>query len=145
MLCPARAGTGKSTLAQLIRAFDAKITLLSDDRVVVRRNGPIFDICGTPWRSAARAASPECAPLGAIVFMHHGSAPRLRRLDASEALRRILQCVALPYWDDRQMHIALGQLDALVSTVPAIECSYAVDVSSAAWILDVLSREADGR
>lgn len=144
VICPARAGTGKSTLAQLIRAFDAKIPLLSDDRVVVQRRANRFDICGTPWRSAARAASPECAPLGAIVFMRHGTAPRMQRVDPNDALRRILQCVALPYWDDRQMHIALGQLDALVSEVPAIECSYAVDVSSAAWILDVLSKEAEG-
>jgi hypothetical protein len=145
VICPARAGTGKSTLAQLIRAFDAKIPLLSDDRVVVRREALRFAICGTPWRSAARAASPECAPLGAIVFMEHGGrTPSMRRVDPNEALRRILQCVALPYWDDRQMHVALGQLDALVSQVPAIECSYAVDVGSAAWILEVLSGEADG-
>lgn len=144
VMCPARAGTGKRTLAQLIRAFDPKIPLLSDDRVVVQREGPGFVICGTPWCLAARAASPECAPLGAIMFMRHGTTPHLRRVDPGDALRRILQCIALPYWDDRQMHIALERLDTLMSEVPAIECSYAVDVSSAAWILDVLRGEAEG-
>lgn len=141
VVCPAPAGTGKSTLARLLRTFDPQISLFSDDRVVIRRERDRFDIYGTPWRSAARAADPGTAPLGAVVFIRHGGAPTFRRVDSKEAMRRILQCAALPYWDAAQMDTALGQLDALLSTIPAIECSYGLDAAVAGWMIDVLERE----
>ena len=145
VLCPARAGTGKSTLAGMIRSFDAKIPLLSDDRVIVREHDSTFDICGTPWFSAAKAASPECATLGAVVLMDRAEVPRVRPIEPVEAVRRILQCLALPWWDDRQMDVALGQLDTVTSRVPVLECAYPVDVGSAAWLMSVLSVETDER
>lgn len=141
VLCPAPAGTGKSTLARLIRTFDPQISLFSDDRIVIRRESDRFDIHGTPWRSAARAADPGAAPLGALVFIKHGGAPAFRRVDSKEAMRRILQCAALPYWDAAQLDTALRHMDALISTIPAIECSYGLDVGAAGWMIDMLEQE----
>ena len=144
VLAPGISGAGKSTLARML-ASDGAATVLSDDRVAMIGEPAGMRIWGTPWPSAANLADPADAPLRALVFVRHGGGPAVHRLRASEALRRVLRTLALPFWSHSLLERAFPLVDRLVSETPAFEYSYAPR-PGAGWSLarEIERRVAEG-
>lgn len=64
-------GAGKTTLAKLwVR--ERGVTILSDDRIILRKEGNRIWMHGTPWHGEAELASPSQALLKHIFFIRHG-------------------------------------------------------------------------
>jgi hypothetical protein len=65
-------GAGKSTTSRLWRQFCPEATVLSDDRLVLRRDSDSptgWTIHGTPWHGDAEEANPGQAPLTRILVL----------------------------------------------------------------------------
>jgi hypothetical protein len=143
VLAPGVSGAGKSTLARLL-AEDGAARVLSDDRLAVTAEERALRIWGTPWPSAANLADPGDAPLRALVFVHHGGSPRLTELRPTEALRRVLRALALPFWSQTLLERALPLVDRLVGDTPAFVSWSAPPPGAGAALVRELGRRVAG-
>ena len=67
-----QSGAGKSTMARLWQPQPG-IQILSDDRIVLRKEGKKLWMHGTPWHGEAGLSSAARAPLTRIYFLQHGA------------------------------------------------------------------------
>jgi len=126
LLCPGISGTGKSTIARLVAEHaPGRATVLSDDRVFVRREARGASAWGTPWHSSAETQDPSGGSLAAIILLARGPGATLRRLGAAEATPLLLRTLALPFWSDTHMSAALAFLADVLDHTPVHELRYA--------------------
>jgi hypothetical protein len=134
LLFPGESGAGKSTLTRLVHGRP-RVRLLSDDRIVVRHGRRGFRAYGTPWPGDALVAENTNMGLDALLFIRHGRQNRARALDGSEALRRLLPVVAVPWYDRESAEHLLAFCDSLCTAIPAYEFD-AVESEDAALFLE---------
>jgi hypothetical protein len=116
-------GAGKSTLSRLWAQKEG-IELLSDDRVVVRRQNGSFRLYGTPWHGDEAFAAPGGVELSRIYFIRHGQGNHIRKLSAAGAVREMLKCSFPPLWDAGGMAAALELFHGVATSVPCAELEF---------------------
>lgn len=121
-------GAGKSTFAELWR--QRQVTLLSDDRIIVRRPEGQFKMYGTPWHGEARFASPESAPLERLYFIEHASRNYVRALSPADAAARMLVRCFPPFYDGEGMAFILEFVSQIAGETPCSELGFAPDASA---------------
>jgi hypothetical protein len=113
-------GAGKSTLSRLWANVEGA-RILSDDRVIVRREAGGFRLYGSPWHGDAQFAAPGGVPLERMFFIRHGTENVRTPLRPSLSVRELLCCSFPPFWDAAGMQAALGLLVDLATAVPCEE------------------------
>ena len=121
-------GAGKSTLSRLW-AQQAGIEILSDDRVIVRRQSGSFYLYGTPWHGDEAFAAPGGVELSHIFFIRHGQGNHIRKLSAAGAVCEMLKCSFPPLWDAGGMAAALELFHSVATSVPCAELTFVPDAS----------------
>ena len=112
-----QSGDGKSTTARLWSRLDGA-SVLSDDRVVVRREADGLWAYGTPWHGDAGIARSARAPLAAVLVLARGERDAVRPLGPAEALSLLLARSFPPFHDAPAMTRTLAVLEAIVASVP---------------------------
>lgn len=130
-------GAGKSTLARLLESGRAG-TVLSDERMVLRRSRRGYDAYGTPWAGTEAIARNGKAPLAALVFLKHCSANTILPISPRDALDRLLPACSIPWYDQDLMPRILLFCKGLVAEVPALEFGFKPDPSAPAAFLKFL-------
>ena len=120
-------GAGKSTLAHLWH--EAGVTVLSDDRLIVRPNGGGFTIHGTPWHGEAGFSLPASAPLTRLYLIQHASHNYVKPLTPGEAAARLLVRCFPPFYHRDGMTFIVNLLARLVTEVPCCELGFVPDAS----------------
>ena len=116
-------GTGKSTIAELFAHRGA--TVLSDERVILRRQGQTFALYGTPWVGSGHYAENASTPITAVYSISHGREQhRLVPLGSSQAVTRVLQQAFLPHWDRPGLETTLEFLTSLTMQIPCRNLSF---------------------
>jgi hypothetical protein len=123
-----QSGAGKSTTARLWHA-ESGVSILSDDRVVVREIDRRLLAYGTPWHGDEPFASPGAARIARICFLRHGSSHRLDRLTKVEATARLFACSFVPVYDPNAIEFTLAFLARIAERVPCCELQFARDRS----------------
>ena len=122
-------GAGKSTLATLWEGQE-RVTLLSDDRVIIRKQNGRFWAYGTPWHGDARAASPEAVPLERVfLIQQHANENRAIPLGPLDATSRLLVRSFPTFWDPEGMAFTMRFLGELSQAVPCYELGFVPDES----------------
>jgi len=126
-------GAGKSTLA---RMWDQEngIDILSDDRVIVRKQGREFRIYGTPWHGEAAFGSPHEARLERIFFLKHGPENSVKDMKGLDPVSRLLTCSFPPLWDSQGMEFTLEFFSQLAAQVQCQELSFRPEKSALALV-----------
>ena len=119
-------GAGKSTLGRLW-AQEEGVTILSDDRAIVRKTGETFRVYGTPWHGEAAFSSPLGVKLERIFFLRHGEKNAVRAWMGTAAVSHLLTCSFLPHWDAGGMAFSLEFLAELAAAVPCQELTFTPD------------------
>jgi len=123
-----QSGAGKSTLARLwLNRPD--VTLLSDERVVLRTDADRIDAYGTPWHGDARLTSPQHGPLAAIFFLHHGPAHRVVACGTPLSAAKLFSCAFLPFHDIDAVDRTMAALERVTGEVPCRDLWFAPDRS----------------
>src|SRR4029453_9224119 len=91
-----QSGAGKSTLGRLWLDHPG-VTLLSDERVVLRTDRDRIAVYGTPWQGDAHFAAPLSGDLAAVFFLNQGPVPAVVPTGGSRAAARLLACSFLPF------------------------------------------------
>jgi hypothetical protein len=123
ILLAGRSGAGKSTLTRLLQAAGAH-ALLSDDRVIVRGDGPDWWAYGTPWPGDARVANNERAPLRALCFLQQSATDALVPVSPAEAVHRLLAVASIPWFDAAAFPQVLAACEQAVKAVPAFDLCF---------------------
>jgi hypothetical protein len=133
-------GTGKSTLSGF---FDTRgATVLSDERVIIRKSEDTFVVHGTPWVGSGAYAKNESGLLTELFCIGHGPQHQIERLSPSAVLARILPQCFLPHWDRTAMEFTLAFLSDLIAHVPCQRLAFAKHPDVVDYILNQLTRTA---
>jgi hypothetical protein len=128
-------GAGKSTLSRLWAQKEG-IEILSDDRVIVRRQNGSFYLYGTPWHGDEAFAAPGGVELSRIFFIRHGQRNDVRKLSAAGAVCEMLKCSFPPLWDAGGTAAALELFHAVAVSAPCAELAFVPDRTAVDFVLD---------
>jgi hypothetical protein len=131
-------GAGKSTTARLWEGRP-DISLLSDDRVILRKKDDGFWIYGTPWHGDADASSAEAAPLTHIFILEHSERNQARALTPVALAARLFVRSFPTFWERRGIEYTLKVLDDLSQTVPGHTLGFVPNSSVVDFILNFIS------
>jgi len=127
-------GAGKTTTANLWRK-QSGVTLLSDDRVVVRkREDGRFWIYGTPWYGDAKAASPEAVPLERVFILRHGNENCVLKIPSVVAVEQLFRCASPAFWNPTGVDFTLRFLESMVQELPTFRYDFLPDPSAVEYI-----------
>jgi hypothetical protein len=130
-------GAGKSTLSALLQRR-REITLLNDDRVILRACDGQWQLFGTPWSGTIRQASAASAPLAGICLIRHGTSTGAQRLTPSQACSRLLARCIHPYWDRQGLEALLATISRLAQEVPCYDFPFVPHLPTILATLDTL-------
>jgi hypothetical protein len=130
-------GAGKSTLARMW-AQDTGVTILSDDRIILRKRGGEFWAYGTPWHGEAAFVSPAGAKLERVFFLKQGEESCVAGVKGMDAVTRLVTCSFPPFWDPRGMAASLDFLAELAASVPCQELTFTPDRRAIELVEEVL-------
>jgi hypothetical protein len=128
IIFPGTSGAGKSTLANLGKS-KKDFTILSDDRIIIRKIDGRFWIYGTPWHGDAQVCSPERAPLERIFFLNHALENWAKGIERIDATSKLMVRSFPPFWSKEGMEFTLGFIDELTKEVPCYELGFLPDKS----------------
>jgi hypothetical protein len=126
-------GAGKSTLANLWNRENG-ITVLSDDRTLVRYVDGEFRMYGTPWHGETKFGSPRGVKLEKIFFLRHSRKNAIQPLSRIESVLQMLQCSFPPYWDAAGMEFTLALFEKLSNQIDCCALSFWPDESAIEFI-----------
>jgi len=135
LIFPGKSGAGKSTLCHLLSG-EGDIRLLSDDRVIVRKEEGRFLAYGTPWPGEAGIASNKRIPLHGLMFLKKGTQNSIKRISRSDTLEKLMPVTSIPWFDAPVMEEILELCGTLSSAISAYELEFKPDAGAA----DVISR-----
>ncbi len=91
----ASSGTGKSTHTRNWRkVFGNRVLMVNDDKPLV--NVSTMQIYGTPWDGKHHISCNTSVPLRCVVILARGAENRIRRIDQTDALNRMMMQTYLP-------------------------------------------------
>ena len=126
-------GAGKSTLSRQFVQAGRGDTLLSDDRVVLRRTSAgegkpeTITAWGTPWHGDADIAQNTSAPLAAVLFLVQSDVDEVVPIAPGKAMRRLMPVVSCPWYDPERLPPVLDTCARVVETVPCYELRFTRD------------------
>ena len=128
-------GTGKSTHARMWREhFGDRVTMINDDKPLVRRTGDDFIIYGTPWNGKHSISTNTSAPIRAVFFLEQAKENCTEPLDAVSALTLLLRQTVIPS-DKADLSLLLDMLSALIERVPMfrLKCNISHEAAQIAY------------
>ena len=126
-------GAGKSTLARMWDQENS-VDILSDDRVIVRKQDREFRVYGTPWHGEAAFGSPREGRLERIFFLNHGKENSVKEMKGLDAVSHLLTCSFPPLCDSQAMEFVLEFFSQLAAQVPCQELNFRPDKSALALV-----------
>lgn len=136
---------GKSTVANLWKSQIAsgksqngEVTILSDDRIIIRKIDRRFWIYGTPWHGDAKMCSPERAPLEKIFFLKHAKRNTVKKIAPMEVVSHLIVCSFSTFWDKRGIEFTLSFCSELAQNIPSYELGFVPDESVLDFVKDLV-------
>lgn len=131
----APSGTGKSTHAALWRDyFKDRVTMINDDKPIIRKRGEKFYIFGTPWMGKSNIGNNICAPVKAVYVLNRGTENHAEKTTPGRVFKRILQATVVPT-DKEKMLGLLNLLNDFFSSVElySLTCNISTDAVITAY------------
>lgn len=122
-LFPGRSGAGKSTLARQLSAISG-VSVLSDDRAVVRDTGKGLITFGTPWSGEAGNAINKGVGLEGIFFITRKGEPRVKKINTREAFEKLLPVASITWFDKENMTRILQFCEEICTRIPCYELCF---------------------
>ncbi len=110
-------GAGKTTLARRLRS-ECGLEILSDDRIIIRRNGSGFRVFGTPWHGEGRFALPDGAPLAELYLLEQGPRFELMQLEGAAAIAKLMTVTFMPRHSREGVTLTVSFLEEILDVVP---------------------------
>jgi hypothetical protein len=123
-----QSGAGKSTTARLWAGEG--VTVLSDDRIIIREVDERMRMFGSPWHGEAALSAAGSAPLIGVYLLVQSTESQIRELAPAEAVARLFACAFPPFHDAAALAFTIGFLERLLASVPVRELRFTRDRSA---------------
>lgn len=127
-------GAGKSTTARLWKERGG-VTILSDDRIVIRAEGDGYRIYGTPWHGEAGWETPASARLDAVFILDQAPRNRILEIAPATAVAQMMVRAFPAMWDQRGLEFAVRFLATLAERVPVRRLQFLPDRTAVDCVL----------
>jgi hypothetical protein len=121
-----QSGAGKSTMARLW-LDEAGVSLLSDERVVLRTDRDPIAVYGTPWQGDAQLASPQSGTLAAVFFLNRGATHAVAPIRGSQAAARLFSCAFLPFHSAQGVDRTMTAIEQVTRDTPCYDLWFVPD------------------
>lgn len=138
-----QSGAGKTTMSKLWLA-DPEVTVLSDERVIVRADDEGVWMYGTPWHGDGYVSTPGRALLERIYFLEHGARNALADVAPTTAIARLFACGFTPFHDAAGLDFTLGLLGRIVARCQTEALAFVPDATAPAFVRARLARQGSG-
>lgn len=128
-----QSGAGKTTCAKLWQT-EPGVTILSDDRIILRYLDNRFWMYGTPWHGEAGFACAEKAPLTQVAFLQQARHNAIRPQRPVASISRLVACSFLPFYHPAALDFTLQFCAEIVATLPCYEFAFLPHASALAWL-----------
>lgn len=124
----AKSGTGKSTHTAMWQKHFDNCIILNDDTPVIRFNGDVPYLFGSPFAGSSSINQNSSAPLKAIVFMQRAKENKIEKLSGIKAISYFLDEIKKPIVPD-YLDLCLTFTERLLKTVPVylLSCTPTLD------------------
>ena len=119
-------GAGKTTMARQW-CEEPGVTVLSDDRVVLRRDAGRIWMHGTPWHGDEPLASHGSAPLARTFFLRHASRNQVDAVSGADAVAGLFACSFPPPFSAAAIDFTLSFLTDVAQAAPVFELGFVPD------------------
>ncbi len=126
LLFAGESGAGKTTMAGLWTK-EPGVTVLSDDRIILRQDEGRLWMYGTPWHGDGNHASASRVPLKAVLFIRHGRRNRIKKLSGAEAAASLFSRSFPVFYSPEGLRFTLEFFDTLTRAVPCYELNVVPD------------------
>jgi len=125
--------SGKTTMASLWER-SRRATVLSDERVIIRKHGDGFRAYGTPWPGSLLSLSADPVPLNNVFLISHAKENSVRCDEPAALVGDLLSQAFLPFWDQEALARVLATCEELVTAVDARRLGFVNDDSIITFI-----------
>ena len=132
-----KSGAGKSTTAQLWSEVPG-VTILSDDRIILRKHDGRFWIYGTPFHGTAEYAEPQGVPLERILFLRHSGDNWVKDVRPAAAAARLFAGVFPPAWSKAGTQFTVDFLAGLSQSIRCSDFGFRPDKSAVGFVADLM-------
>ncbi len=115
-----KSATGKTTMAKLWQDIPG-VTILSDDRIILRKSDGKIWMYGTPWHGEGGMAFATRNPLARIYFLHKGLSNELLPQREAEATMRLMACSFPPFYNREGLDFTLAFIGEVAKEIPCFE------------------------
>jgi len=115
-------GSGKTTMARFWEK-EPGVTILSDDRVILKHEQGQIWMYGTPWHGEAELASASRAPLKHIFFICHGQRNSLKPKTGAEAAALLFSSSFPVFYCPEALEFTIEFYGKVANQVPCSELS----------------------
>ena len=123
-------GAGKSTTTCLWNQQHS-MTVLSDDRIILRETDGEIWMHGTPWHGEAAFAAPERARIDRLFILEHAPesaiANRITPIRGGRAVGEIMARSFLPFYDAVALENTMSFLQEIVAAIPCYRLEFRPD------------------
>lgn len=137
-----QSGNGKTTLSRLL-CNDKRISVLSDERIVVRSHKKGFIMSGTPWHSDAEIALNKSVPLSAICFIHHGLENKIKTSDPAISLNQFIPVATIPWYEAELIQPMLDLCGKITAEIPMYDFWFRPDAAISEFVCNFSERLPD--
>ena len=128
-------GAGKSTTTRLWRER-RDVTILSDDRIILRKHDGQVWMHGTPWHGEAAFAAAEKSKIDKLFILEHAPETRITQLRGSQAVGELMARSFLPFYDGPSLESTMAFLQEIVETIPCYKLQFLPDSSAVEAVLN---------
>mgnify|MGYP002625229222 CR=1 FL=1 len=115
----AKSGTGKSTHRNLwIKNYGDKVTVINDDKPIIRKIDGVFYVFGTPWQGKENLGNNIKVPAKALCFLSRSEENSVGPLETSEVIARALNQTVRP----KETELMSNLLDLLEGFINQVDC-----------------------
>ncbi len=121
-----QSGAGKTTMARLWLG-ERDVTILSDERVILRREGDAIWMYGTPWHGDGHIVNAGRGQLERVYFLRHAPVNSIAPLSPTESVARLFACGFAPFHDRDGLDFSLAFMEMVAGRCACDELRFVPD------------------
>ncbi len=134
-------GSGKTTMSQFWAFKEGDISVLGDERIMVRREEDGWFVYGTPWPGLGFIVSNERVPISNIFFIRHGKQHEIIENPKPVLFQKLFTQVFSSFWSHENLDKISQTCEKMIHEVPCYELGSIKDVSVTDFVRDFASRK----
>ncbi len=122
-------GAGKTTMSQLWGSLEGDLSVLGDERIIIRCDEDGWHAYGTPWAGMGFVVANERVPISNVFFIRHGKKNEILEPSKAVLFQDLFTQVFAPFWDHITMISISDTCQKLIEEIPSYQLPFVNNLS----------------